>query len=267
MKNYIIISIAVFILVISFLIFTKIPLFNSGYTRLKNGVGPAAGIVLNFISKPVAYSRGLFDRYLDLINVERENLELKRELDELRLKNQRLVELERENKRLKDILNMVEKHPSTMIVARITGEDIKNWFKSIIIDKGRKDGLKERMPVITPKGIVGQIVEVNRGHSKVMVLNDANSCVDTYVEGKETRGILEGKGETTLLLKYVLKTDDITVGDKLITSGKDGIYPKNLYAGIVISIDRQRPGIFSDIEVMPFNNFKRLEEVIILKPE
>jgi rod shape-determining protein MreC len=154
-----------------------------------------------------------------------------------------------------------------MIVARITGEDIKNWFKSLIIDKGRQDGLKERMPVITPKGIVGQIVEINRWHSRVMVLNDRNSCVDTYVEGKETRGILEGKGETTLLLKYVLKTDDITIGDKLITSGKDGIYPKNLYAGIVINVDRQRPGIISDIEVKPFNNFKRLDEVIILKPE
>ena len=103
-----------------------------------------------------------------------------------------------------------------------------NWFKCIIIDKGRSAGIKERMPVITPSGLVGQVIEVNKWHSKVMVINDTNSAVDVYVSGKHTRGIAEGTGQTTLKLKYVLKNDDIEAGDKLITSGKDAIYPEGL---------------------------------------
>ena len=113
-----------------------------------------------------------------------------------------------------------------MIAARVIGEDVMNWFKCIIIDKGQSSGIRERMPVVTPAGLVGQTVEVNKWHTKVMIINDTNSAVDIYVAGKHTRGIVEGTGQRILKLKYVLKNDDLEVGDRLITSGKDGIYPK-----------------------------------------
>lgn len=152
-----------------------------------------------------------------------------------------------------------------MIAARVIGEDIKNWFRCIIIDKGRDAGVTEKMPIITPKGLVGQAVEINKWHSKVMIVNDTNSSVDVYIEGKNSRGVLEGTGKTTLKLKYVLKNDEAAIGDKLITSGKDSIYPKGLPTGIIITVNRNNPGIFADIDVMPFNNFKRLDEVLIIK--
>ena len=110
-----------------------------------------------------------------------------------------------------------------------------NWFKCVLVDKGQSAGIRERMPVITPSGLVGQVVEVNKWHSKVMVVNDTNSAVDVYVSGKNTRGIAEGTGQTTIKLKYVLKNDDIELGDKLITSGKDAIFPRGFPVGIVIS--------------------------------
>jgi len=183
----------------------------------------------------------------------------------LELENQKILNLETENKRLKTILHLLEQNPNAMIAARVVGEDIKNWFKCIIIDKGKNYGIREKMPVITPRGVVGQAVEVNQWHSKIMIINDTNSSVDVYVEGKNTRGILEGTGQNTLKLKYILKNDEVEIGDKLVTSGKDSIYPKGLPTGIVISINRNKPGIFSDIDVMPFNNFKRLDEVLIIK--
>ena len=83
--------------------------------------------------------------------------------------------------------------------------------------------------------------------------------------GKHTRGIVEGKGQTTLKLKYVLKNDDLEVGDRLITSGKDAIYPKDIPVGIVISINKNNPGLFADIEIMPFNNFKKIDEVLVVR--
>jgi len=121
------------------------------------------------------------------------------------------------------------------------------------------------MPVVTPKGIVGQVVEVDLWHAKVMVLNDTNSSIDVNVEGKNTRGLLEGTGQNTVKLKYVIKNDDIEIGDKLVTSGKDGIYPKGIPAGIVITANRNKAGIFADIDVMPYNNFRQLEEVLLIK--
>jgi rod shape-determining protein MreC len=98
-----------------------------------------------------------------------------------------------------------------------------------------------------------------------MIINDTHSAVDIYVAGKHTRGIVEGTGQTVLKLKYVLKNDDIEVGDRLITSGKDAIYPKDLAVGIVTSINKKQPGLFADIDVMPFNNFRKLDEILVVK--
>jgi len=265
LKNSIAIIIAILILVISFFAFTNTPVFVKGYSKVKGFVGEMAGPALRLISKPTYSLRKMFEAYANLVDVKRDNLALKKKLEAFELENQKIPELEKENKRLKTILNLTEQNPNTMIAARVVGEDIKNWFKCIIIDKGRNYGIKEKMPVITPKGIVGQAVEVNKWHTKVMIINDTNSSIDVYIEGKNTRGMLEGTGQTVLKLKYVLKNDEVEIGDRLVTSGKDSIYPKGLPTGIVITVNRNKPGIFSDIDVMPFNNFKGLEEVLIIK--
>ncbi len=265
MKNSVVIIFAILILVISFFVFTNTPFFVKGYAKIRNSISEIAGPALTLISRPAYAVKGYVATYVDLINIKKENVLLKKKLEALQLENQRIPELEKENKRLKSILKFSEQNPESVIVARVIGEDLKNWFKSVIVDKGKDHGIREKMPAITPTGIVGQAVEVNKWHSKVMIINDTNSSVDVYVEGKSTRGILEGTGQTVLKLKYVLKNDEIEIGDKLVTSGKDGIYPKGLPVGIVITVNRGRPGIFADIEAMPFNNFKQLEEVIFIK--
>lgn len=265
MKKSVVIIVAILILVLSFFAFTNTPFFVKAYGSIRNGISQIAGPALTVISKPAHAIKNLAITYTDLINIKKENMVLKKKLDDLLLENQKIPELEKENKRLKTVLKLVEQNPNSLIAARVIGEDLSNWFKSIIVDKGKDHGIKEKMPVITPAGIVGQAVEVNKWHTKVMIINDTNSSVDVYVEGKTTRGILEGTGKTVLKLKYVLKNDEIGIGDKLVTSGKDSIYPRGLPVGIVITANRSRPGIFADIEVMPFNNFKRLEEVLFIK--
>jgi rod shape-determining protein MreC len=265
LKNSITIFIAILILVSAFLVFTNISFFVKGYSIAKMGLGEIAGPALRGLSTPSKLVRYLFDTYVNLIDTKKENRELKKKLDALELENQKIPTLDKENKRLKSILNLMDQSPNTMMAARVVGEDIKNWFKCIIVDKGRDQGVKEKMPVITPRGLVGQAVEVNKWHSKIMTINDTNSSVDVYAEGKETRGVLEGTGQTTLKLKYILKNDELAIGDKLVTSGKDGIYPRGLPAGIVITVNRNKSGIFADIDVMPFANFKRLDEVLIVK--
>ena len=267
MKNPIVIVISVVALFVSFLIFTNTSFFAKGYGTIKGGAAELAGPTLSLLGKPAKLVKHICSAYFDLIGVRKENVQLKTKLDTLELENQRIPELENENKRLKTILALMDQRKNTMIAARVIGEDIKNWYKCIIIDKGRNSGIAEKMPVVTPKGLVGQAVEVNKWHSKVMVINDTNSSVDVIVEGKNTRGMLEGTGQSTLKLKYIGKNDEIEIGDKLVTSGKDGIYPKGMPTGIVITVNRGKPGIFTDVDVMPYNNFKRLDEVLIVKKQ
>jgi rod shape-determining protein MreC len=221
LKNSVTIFIAIVILASAFFVFTNISFFVKGYSTAKAGLGEIAGPALRALSTPSKLARYLFDTYVNLIDTKKENRELKKKVDALELENQKIPTLDKENKRLKSILNLMDQSPNTMMAARVVGEDIKNWFKCIIVDKGRDQGVKEKMPVITPRGLVGQAVEVNRWHSKIMIINDTNSSVDVYAEGKETRGVLDGTGQTTLKLKYILKNDDLAIGDKLVTSGKE----------------------------------------------
>jgi rod shape-determining protein MreC len=267
LKNPIVIAIAIVVLAVSFFVFTDTPLLVKVYKRVKGGISEVAGPALSGAAKPAQFISYLFNTYLNILGTNTENSSLKKRLNGLELENQRLRELENENKRLKAILKLTEQKPDTMIAARVTGEDVKNWFKCIIIDKGRDAGVREKMPVVTGKGIVGQAVEVDKWHSKIMIINDTNSSVDVYVEGKNTRGILEGTGDAVLKLKYIVKNDEVEIGDKLLTSGKDGIFAKGLAVGIVITVNRSKPGIFADIEVMPFNNFKRLDEVLVVRKQ
>lgn len=265
MKNPVVIVIAGVVLVCSFFVFTRTPIFVTGYSTAKNALGEITGPVLRVIGKPFKVVGYAFNGYINLVRTNKENEVLRNRVDLLQLQNQRIPELEQENKRLKTLLNLMEQRPRTMIAARVVGEDVKNWFKCIIIDKGTNHGVREKMPVITSRGLVGQVVEPDRLVTKIMVINDTSSSVDVYVDGKNTRGILEGTGQTLLKLKYIRKNDEIEIGDRLITSGKDSIYPKGLATGIVTTVNLNKPGIFADIDVMPFNNFKRLEEVLIVK--
>jgi rod shape-determining protein MreC len=264
-KGTFVIIAAVLLLALSFLLFTNMAFVNRGYSRVKltlsDGVGPA----LKILSTPVRSVDYILDTYINLIDVKKRNGELKKRIEVMELENQKLVELEKENERLKQLLRMVDEQPQQLIAARVVGEDVMNWFKCIIIDKGKNSGVHPRMPVITPAGVVGQTVEVGTWQTKVMIINDTNSALDVYSAGKHTRGIIEGTGQTVLKMKYVLKNDDLEVGDRLITSGKDALYPVGLALGIVIRIDKTRPGLFSDIDVMPFNNFKKLDEVLVVK--
>ena len=254
-------------LVVSFLSFTNTPVVFKTFTAIKGGLSIAIGPALKVIGKPVDGIRGALNAYINLIDTKKENDELKAQLDKLRVENQKLQELDRENKRFKTLLGFMETKPNTLIAANVIGEDLKNWFRSIIIDKGKSQGVREKMPVITPKGIVGQAVEIDQWHSKVMIINDTNSSVDVNIDGKNTRGLLEGTGQNILKLNYVIKNDAIEIGDRLLTSGKDDIFPKGIPVGIVMTVDRSKAGIFADVDVMPYNDFKQLDEVLIIKKQ
>ena len=265
MRNPIVIGIAIIILVVSFLAYTDTPFLAKGFLAVKNGLSTTVGPVLKGTTRAFGSVGHIFESYFNLISTKKENVDLKKKIEYLEIQNQKMMEMERENARLRNILGFIHQNRGSMVAARVIGEDLKNWYKAIIIDRGTSSGIKAKMPVITGKGIVGQVVESHQWHSKVMVINDTHSAVDVYVDGKETRGILEGTGQATLKLKYVRKTEEIDVGDRLLTSGKDTIYGKGTPVGLVTRVDRDKSGVFAEVGVMPYNDFRKLDEVIIVK--
>jgi rod shape-determining protein MreC len=265
LKGTLVVITAVVILAVSFLLFTDIGPVAKRYSKVKVYFATVVGPTLKGVGAPFRFTHGIFDAYVNLVDVKRKNDELRKKLEALQLQNQKLPELEKENERLRRLLHFMDERPGTLTAAHVIGEDVTNWYKCIIIDKGRGNGISEKMPVITPEGVVGQAIEVNQWHTKVMILIDTNSAIDVYVTGKEARGILAGTGRTTLKMKYVLKNDDLEAGDRLITSGKDGVYPRGLPVGVAISVNKNVAGLFAEVEVMPFNNFRKLDEVLVVR--
>lgn len=256
---------AVSILILTFLSYTNFSFFGRPYLSVRAVINGVSGYLIRGIEKPFRFLSHYYETYIDLVNTKKELISLKERMDRLYMENQRLKEIERENRVLKKILEVREGSTQKMIVASVIGEDVKNWNKGIILDKGTEHGISAGTPVISPSGLVGQVVESTSGSSKVMVINDPSSSVDVYVLGKDIRGIVQGTGYSVLKLKYVKKNEELETGDRLVTSGRDGVYPRGIPVGMVIRIERKSGGIFLDADVMPFANYRTLDYVMLLK--
>jgi rod shape-determining protein MreC len=127
--------------------------------------------------------------------------------------------------------------------------------------------VRKGMAVVTPLGAVGQVVAVTARTAKVLLLADPNNGVDVLVQRTRTRGIVSGSLDNGTILKYVKRSEDIQEGDRLVTSGFDGVFPKGIVVGTVIKVRKQTLGLFQHIEVMPAVNLARTEEVLIVKAD
>jgi rod shape-determining protein MreC len=146
----------------------------------------------------------------------------------------------------------------------VIGKDPSAWFKTIIVDKGSSDGLERGLPVVIAQGIAGQIIEISAHYSKVMLIIDRNSAVDALVQRSRARGVIKGTSEDQCGFEYVLQKHDVQIGDTVVASGLDGVYPKGLRIGWVSDVVKREPEIFLDITVTPFIDFEKLEEVLIV---
>ena len=215
----------------------------------------------------ILWLKGVGERYIFLTRVQQENEGLKRMIGTLRKENNRLQEAILAEERLKKLYPLQAQHSSPAIIARVFARDPSSWFKTLLIDKGEKGGISKDMAVVVSEGVVGRVIEVSAHTAKVLLVSDSNSAVDVIIQRSRTQGIMEGKVEEFGILKYVQKSDDVQVDDKVITSGLGGIFPKGLIVGTVTKVERKRPGVFQYIEVTPTVNFSRLEEVLVLGGE
>jgi rod shape-determining protein MreC len=198
-----------------------------------------------------------------------ENKNLRAETRALTKVNARLWEEHSENIRLRQLLELKNSYPSHLVATQIIARGASRWHDTCTIDRGWRDGVHKTDPVITPRGVVGQVIDAGATVSQVILLTDQTCGVGAVVQRPESRatGICQGQQTGDLSMNYIDKDADIRVGDIIVTSGIGQIYPKGLRLGRVIKI--HRTAVLKSADIRPSVEFDKLEEaaVIIHKPE
>ncbi|WP_426731883.1 rod shape-determining protein MreC [Myxococcus faecalis] len=202
--------------------------------------------------------------YLDLRGVRQENDALRLENLQLRASVQALGESRTENERLRKLLGYAEVAPGPEIPARVVGVNPVAKLLSVRISGGEKDGVFRGMSVVTPDGIVGQVIRATSSYSDVALVTDTQSRVAVLVQRSRARGTASGAGSGPLKLENMLRTEDVDNGDLIITSGTDGIYPPGLVVGRVTNLEKKEHGMFQGADIVPAVDTSKLEEVLVV---
>ena len=208
-------------------------------------------------------TRNLWSDYVGLRGVRQENRALREEMDRLRIEQAQMREAASQGQRLQALLGFKQQFISETLAAQVLGTSGSERSRILYLDKGSNDGVKEDMAVITPEGVVGKVLRADRNSCQVLVLNDPTSGAGAILEKSRLQGVVTGTDAGELRLRYVMVDEKVEVGERVLTSGGDRIYPKGLPLGTVAAV---RPGsdLFFDIRVQPAAQLNRLEEVLIV---
>jgi rod shape-determining protein MreC len=198
--------------------------------------------------------------------LQRENEELKDELDAVQMENKRLRLLAQENQRLRLLLDFKEHVALELLPAEVIAQAPNHWSKTVIIDKGRRDGLKKNMAVITPDGLAGRILSLRQNSAEVLLLSDGR-------DGNSLSGVLERTRELVFVYGAgdycrVVPSDigvTIKTGDRILTSESSLYFPKDLLVGIVVDVKKTGTGLKGEALMKPMVKFSRMEEVFVVK--
>ncbi|TET55177.1 MAG: rod shape-determining protein MreC [Actinobacteria bacterium] len=202
---------------------------------------------------------------IELANSKQENVHLKKELSGLKERLNDLSVIEAENRRLRGLVQVTVKKQYKTIMAISISSSSNNWEASIIIDKGSSKGVKERMPVISKEGLLGQVVNAGSFASQVQLITDTKSGVAAEIVGRNVKGLLQGTYDNKLEMTLVRKIRKVKKGDRVVTSGLGGVYPRGLYIGRVREAKSPATALYKYIRVESEVNFNNLQEMLVIK--
>ena len=207
--------------------------------------------------------RDAWRHYFALSDTARTNEELRRENGQLKLEIMQLQSKSAEADRLAALLSFKQKQAKVpMVVARVIGASADANSAVLYLDRGLNEGIRKNMGVITPEGIVGKVIESFRDTCQVLLVTDRDSGVGAMIADSRVHSPVIGMGEPLLNMKLVGNDEEVKLGDRVVTSGQDRIFPKDLPVGIITQV---KPGSsFKQIRVRPSANVEKLEEVIVL---
>jgi rod shape-determining protein MreC len=204
----------------------------------------------------------VWDGYIALIGVHRENQSLRHQIDDLQMQLQQNREDILELQRLRGVLSFPAANTGKTIVARVIGRDPAR-SQTVTIDKGATHGVKPDSAVITPAGVVGRVIHTSNFFSIVQLIIDSQSAVGVVLESTRRQGIVRGTGGRDLDLDYIDDDNDLKQGDIFLTSGLDRVYPKGLPLGVILTVGPRR-GLLKTVQIRPSADLGRLEEVICI---
>lgn len=212
-------------------------------------------------------STGLADTLQRAGELRRENEALREQLERLQDEMVQLRELELENQELRQLLGL---RPlplaSELIPARVVGRDPLPFAQIVSIDVGSEQGVHEDQPVVTWRGLVGRVVDVQPTAARVLLLTDAGSSVAARVQDPESRatGVVRGRNDPLLLLQYVAQQEPLQTGDLLLTSGFGGVFPAGLPIGKVVQVRRRDQELFQEALIEPTARLGQLDRLYVL---
>ena len=263
-KRMILVALVIVLVAVNIILLT----ITGKHTQAPSGLGRGALVIVSPFQKQFTAFfdsvKDTWNQYFFLVSKAKENQRLKKALGQSLEQLNRYSETEIANDRLRHLLGFEKEIPRPMIAAQVVGKDPSAWSKTIIVDKGTRDSVRQGAPVVIPEGIVGVVVEASARYAKVLLLTDPNSAVDALVQQTRARGIVKGGGADYCVFDYVLRKHEISVGDMVVSSGLDGVFPKGFRVGRISEIVRQNAGIFQKVSVTPYVDFEILEEVFII---
>ena len=215
------------------------------------------------ISAGVSSVRHVWSGYADLRHVKSQNDALARQLEAAEVALQQQRDLADRTRNLERLLDLRDRSNLHTVAAEIIAGGAAPDFRTLTIDKGTRDGVSADMSVIAPAGVVGRVVMLSTRAAKVQLLVDRTAAAGALVERSRAQGVVTGGGDDRLRMDYVSEVADIIVGDLVVTSGIDGIYPKGYLIGQIESVEKSGSA-YKKITVTPAVDFTSLEEVLVV---
>jgi rod shape-determining protein MreC len=240
-------------------------------SRSEQHSGPFAGIVLEIV-RPLQLGvvaavdavENIWSSYFNLVGVREENERLRHRVLDLEEQLVQRAEAERADRRLQEMLDFRATLPDRAIPAQIIGRDPLPWSGTVTINKGSSDGIGRSAAVVSQHGVVGQTTATSAHSARVLLITDSNSGVDALIQRSRARGVVKGALDGRCIMKYLQRGDDVVVGDRIVTSGLDGIFPKGISIGEVTDVDLDKRGLLKTADVAPSAPLDRIEEVLVV---
>lgn len=236
---------------------------NEQMEQVRTALSDVTAPLLEFSSRPVQMLRAGFEGVDQYFNSVEENQILRKELARLQAWQSLALKLQNENKEFRSLLNAQDLPEPPFISARVIGDLGSPFVHTVLINVGQKQGVKKDMPVVGADGLIGRIVSSGNNVSRVLLLSDLNSRVPVRLEGSGYQSVLAGDNETNPQLFYLPVGANISVGDRIVTSGHGGVFPPGIPIGTISSVNKGAST--SEIRIRTFMDEHRLGFVRVIQ--
>lgn len=243
-------------LLVSDLRFRYLEMFRHALSVVTYPLQMAAATPADFVRNASVY-------FATLVQVQLDNAELRRQQLGSGERLLRFELLEQENAQLRGLLEMSRRVHARSIAADILYNAPDPFARKVILDRGAQQGIEPGLAVVDASGVIGQVTRVYPVQSEVTLLTDRNQAIPVQVERNGLRGVLFGAGHGRLELRFVIGTADIQPGDRLVTSGLDGVFVPGLPVAEVRTVDREADA-FAAIVCVPLAGVERSTQVLVL---